>query len=354
MSFYKCPSSSQCAPSAPNLLGTGNIGTGGVAIFSTSSLPQGQTNVEAVYLASGTNFTGSTSTVIVEDVQGATTTAITSTPNPSTLGTSVTFTSTVAKSTGTGSPTGTVSFFSGTPSGTHTLLTTNPLNSGTGKATYSTSSATILPLGTDHIYAVYNGDSNFSGSTSPLLNQVVTTAACSNGTINGGETIRSGQFLCFTGAINGGITIQSGGGLYLGGAKVNGGITSTSATSITICGSTINGNISATGTTGYVLIGDGGDDGVPGCAGNTMTSNVTLTNNKGGFEFAGNKVTGTVTLTGNTGSGAASEDASPEVEGNNITGSLSCATSNNPAITDGGQKNTVSGTKSGQCAGSAF
>ena len=193
-----------------------------------------------------------------------------------------------------------------------------------------------------------------SGSTSPVLNQVVTTAACSNGTINGGETIKSGQFLCFTGTVNGGVTIQSGGGLYLSGARINGAITSTSATTLIVCGSTINGNIGATGTTGYVLIGDGGDDGVPGCANNTINGNVTLTNNKGGFEFAGNTVTGTVTLTGNTGSGPTSEDASPEVEGNKITGSLSCATSNSPAITDGGQKNSVTGTKSGQCAGSGF
>jgi hypothetical protein len=79
-----------------------------------------------------------------------------------------------------------------------------------------------------------------------------------------------------------------------------------------------------------------------------------LSNNTGGFEFAANHVSGTVTFSGNTGAGPTVEDAAPEVEGNTIVGALSCASSNNPALTNGGQRNTVTGVKSGQCSGVGF
>ena len=35
-------------------------------------------------------------------------------------------------------------------------------------------------------------------------------------------------------------------------------------------------------------------------------------------------------------------------------GELWCATSDNPALTDGGQHNAVTGTRSGQCSGKGF
>jgi hypothetical protein len=102
------------------------------------------------------------------------------------------------------------------------------------------------------------------------------------------------------------------------------------------------------------MIGDDGDDGTPACAGNTINGGATLITNKGGFEIGGNTINGTVTLTGNTGNGPTTEDASPEVEGNKITGSLSCAISNVPTITNGGYKNTVTGSKSSECSGAEF
>jgi hypothetical protein len=102
------------------------------------------------------------------------------------------------------------------------------------------------------------------------------------------------------------------------------------------------------------VIGDGGDDGAPGCAANTINGNVTLTSGTHGFEIAANTVTGNLSFTSNTGNGPTVEDTNPEVEGNKITGTLTCATSNNPALTDGGQKNTVTGTRSGQCSAGTF
>ena len=85
--------------------------------------------------------------------------------NPSTFGQAVTFTVTVSPSASSmQTPTGTVMLFDGT-----IPLTTLTLLSGT--ASYTTSA---LPIGTNTISAVYNGDSTFATSTSTAtLNQVV-------------------------------------------------------------------------------------------------------------------------------------------------------------------------------------
>lgn len=88
----------------------------------------------------------------------ATTTAVASSLNPSTSGSPVTFTATV-----TSGATGTVTFKDGSAS-----LGTGIVSGGT--ATYSTSS---LSLGSHAITAVYNGDNNYSTSTSSALTQTV-------------------------------------------------------------------------------------------------------------------------------------------------------------------------------------
>lgn len=93
----------------------------------------------------------------------ATNTSLSSLPNPSTFGQSVTFTS-VVTSQGSETPTGTVSFFDG-----GTDLGSSTLN-GNGVAVFSTSSLTIA---THSMTATYSGDGNFSSSTSPVLNQTV-------------------------------------------------------------------------------------------------------------------------------------------------------------------------------------
>jgi hypothetical protein len=101
------------------------------------------------------------------------------------------------------------------------------------------------------------------------------------------------------------------------------------------------------------MAGDGGDDGQPACAGNTVKASVSLSGNTGGFEVGGNAITGSASFTGNTGTGPYWQDAVPEIEGNGIGGSLSCS-ANSPAPADGGQANKVSGPRSGQCAAAGF
>jgi hypothetical protein len=167
VNFYKCTSATNC--SSPASLGSGTLHSG-KATYSTSSLLVGSTYVEAVYEGVTGSFSTSTSNVVTQVVTiTATTTALSSWPNPSGFGKPVTLTATVTKSSGSGNPTGTVSFYSGTPSGTQSPLGTGTLNAS-AKATFTTSS---LPAGTDSLYTVYSGDSNFSGSTSPVISELV-------------------------------------------------------------------------------------------------------------------------------------------------------------------------------------
>ena len=88
----------------------------------------------------------------------STSTAVSSSLNPSLLGQSVTFTATVTSAGGT--PTGTIQF----KDGVNNLGTPVTLN-GSGQATFTTSS---LTAGTHTITAVYSGDSLFGGSTGTL------------------------------------------------------------------------------------------------------------------------------------------------------------------------------------------
>ena len=91
-----------------------------------------------------------------------TTTALSSSLNPSTFGEPVTFTATVTPS-GPYAPTGKVKFLDGT-----TGIGSATLNGGVAKLTKST-----LAVGTHSITAQYFGDSFNDKSTSPVLNQVV-------------------------------------------------------------------------------------------------------------------------------------------------------------------------------------
>jgi hypothetical protein len=150
------------------LLGSGTQNSNAKATLSSTSLAMGTDSLYAVYGGSA-SFSPSTSPMISEVVNPDTTaTAINSSPNPSGHGNPVTITASVTKSTTSGSPTGTVNFYSGTPSGTYNLMGTASLAGG--KATITTSG---LPTGTDSLYAVYGGDASFAKSTSPVNNQVV-------------------------------------------------------------------------------------------------------------------------------------------------------------------------------------
>ena len=136
------------------------------------------TNVELVNFPEGgdllitDNASGSPQPVYMQGtgIQGTGTssaTALVSSLNPSAAGQSVTFTATVTGPSGsTIVPTGSVNFTDGT-----TTLGSGTLN-GSGVAMYSTAA---MPAGSNSMTAAYSGDSNFSGSTSNVVTQVVNT-----------------------------------------------------------------------------------------------------------------------------------------------------------------------------------
>ena len=167
-------------------LGTGTLSSSGVATFSTSTLATGTNSITAVY-EGDTNFTTSTSTAVSQVVNLASTTTLTSTPNPSVYGQSVTFTATVTGSSTT--PTGTVTFMEGS-----TTLGTGTLSSS-GVATFST---TTLAVGTDSVTAVYGGDSTYGSSTSSAVSQVVNLASTTTTVSSSVNPSVYGQSVTFT------------------------------------------------------------------------------------------------------------------------------------------------------------
>jgi hypothetical protein len=144
------------------VLGTVSL-SNGKATLVTTALHGGSHSITAVYLGSAGDA-GSTSAALKEQVnKAATRTTLSSSRNPSTHGSPVTFTATVVPASGT-PVTGTVTFKIGTVA---PGVTVNPT---THTAALTTSS---LPVGTTSITAVYNGSPDFTGSTSAALNQAV-------------------------------------------------------------------------------------------------------------------------------------------------------------------------------------
>jgi hexosaminidase len=111
--------------------------------------------------------------------------------------------------------------------------------------------------------------------------------------------------------------VTGGAGLYLTGSTVSGPVSASGAGNVLLCGTTVSGPVSVTGRTRVWLGNPAGE-----CAPSTIKGPVALQNNTG----------------------------STIISGNRISGPLSC-TGNAPAPTNAGQPNSVSGPRSGQCAG---
>ena len=120
-----------------------------------------------------------------------TTTTLTPSPNPSSYGQAVTFTAAVNSSAGAPPDGETVTFKKGT-----TVLGTGSLSGGS--ASFTTSA---LPVGTTAIKAVYGGDSNFTGSTSKAVSQVVSKATTTTTLASSLNPSNVGQSVTFTASV---------------------------------------------------------------------------------------------------------------------------------------------------------
>lgn len=149
------------------LLGTGTVNASGRATITTTSLAVGVHNAITATYSGDANLIGSTSNAYTHTVNRAnTTTSVSSSPNPSILSETVTFTATVViNGPGAGTPTGLVDFFdNGTPLGSSSL----DVN---GRAALSLAS---LAVGVHSaITATYGGDTNFAGSASNTYTHTV-------------------------------------------------------------------------------------------------------------------------------------------------------------------------------------
>ncbi len=155
-------------------IGTSALNASGVATYGTSTLSIGTHSITAQYLGTA-SFGGSTSATLNQSVTInptpttiPTTIAISSLPNPSSVGQAVVLTATVTTSSSTsGTPTGHVTFLDGGAPIANGLI---QLATGSATAVFSTST---LTAGSHPITAQYSGDANFALSLSPVVNQTV-------------------------------------------------------------------------------------------------------------------------------------------------------------------------------------
>src|SRR5262249_15018542 len=143
------------------------------ATLSTSALLAGAHTITAAYTSGDANFNSSPpSSAITQTVKIATSTSVTTSPNPSNAGQQVTFTATVPNTSGSGGiPTGSVqSQVDGSNYGSAAAL------NGSGQASITDSA---LTAGTHTINAVYTPTGFFgtsTGSTSQTVLAPTTTA----------------------------------------------------------------------------------------------------------------------------------------------------------------------------------
>ncbi len=173
------------------VLGKGTL-KGGVASLTAHGLPAGTYRIAASY-RSDASLMASTSPVIKQVVtpSALTTTTLSSAPNPAAYGQPVVLTAVVTSGAGAPPDGETVTFEQGS-----TVLGTGTLTSGS--ASFSTSS---LKSGTDPIKAVYAGDSNFGGSKSNVVKQVVTKAATTTTLASSLNPSGVGQSVTFTASV---------------------------------------------------------------------------------------------------------------------------------------------------------
>jgi hypothetical protein len=148
------------------VLGTVAVGARGTATFTTSFAAAGGHAITAVY--SGAPIFVGSSQSLTEQVNAATThkattTTLSASANPVVVGQAVTFTATVRDPSGSGTPTGTVTFFVG-----NTVVARVTLD-GNGQARIR---GFFSVAGLYTLRAVYSGDALFDASSQYLIEQV--------------------------------------------------------------------------------------------------------------------------------------------------------------------------------------
>jgi hypothetical protein len=211
-------------------LSTGTLSSG-VATYATSGFSGGAHSITAKY-AGDSNYSALTSSPLSLTVSQATPKiSLTSSVNPVTIGSTITFMATL---TGIGAiPTGSVTFLDGT-----TQLGTYVLNSS-GVAIYPTNT---LALGPHSITVSYSGDSNYAVATSTVLGETVSKFAQTINITPSANPITYGALLTLTATLTSSGAVPTGtvtffdGATQLGAGMLNGSGVATYTTSALLSG----------------------------------------------------------------------------------------------------------------------
>jgi hypothetical protein len=157
------------------------------------ALAVGGNSITATY-AGNSDYAASTSTPLSQTVnEDPTNATVKSSASTAVVGQSVTLTATVtAKTPGSGTPTGTVTFFDGT-----TDLGPGTLNSS-GQATFATSR---LPLGSNSISVSYNSDGNYQSSSSSAITETINQTATKTVVASSDKSSVYGESVTFTATV---------------------------------------------------------------------------------------------------------------------------------------------------------
>lgn len=175
-------------------LGTGTLDSSGNATYSSSSLAATTYTVTAQY-AGNTYYNASTSSaqsLVISPL--ATTTTLTITPSSAVAGTSVSMVAKVTPASGSGIPTGTVTFKNGS-----TQLAAIAVNAS-GTATFTSSS---LAAGTYSVTASYSGDASDASSVSPAASLTLTSVVATTTTLASSATsVTTGTSVTLTATVS--------------------------------------------------------------------------------------------------------------------------------------------------------
>ena len=167
------------------LIGVAPLSAGGTATLTLSSLPAGANSLQAIYNGDNTNALASSANAPVT-LAAALVSTVTSVIGPVSAG----FSAAVVGTSGTGVPTGTVTFTVDAGAGSAVTL------DGTGQASYPASS---LSSGTHTLTVSYSGDANYAaGAAAPVTFQTGLTSqtiAFSPATLT--YTVSTGSFAVF-------------------------------------------------------------------------------------------------------------------------------------------------------------
>ena len=202
-------------------LGTVALNGAGVATLAVANLTVASHSIQASY-AGTADFLGSSSNTISQVVnKTSTSNALVASVNPSVSGQSVTFTATVtAAPPGTGTPPGSVTFMDGA-----TPIGTTPLD-GAGVASLSVSNLTV---GAHSIQATYAATTNFQGSASNTVAQVVDKIATSTNLVVSPNPAVTNQTLTLTATVS---SIAPGSGTPAGSVTFTDGVVSLSTVAL--------------------------------------------------------------------------------------------------------------------------